>query len=202
MSGVYASLPPKCITGSRDVYPLSGAIDPAFVLHPRQLYRSSLPFRSVHAMVARYIVPTLQPNVEDLLAAAAGADLIIAPSEQFATSIVSDLTGIPWATVNLSPVSIPSRYVKPHPWPAPLPAMLQHVANRVQWGTAAAALRFMADGPVNAVRAPYGLPPKPNQLTTGNLSNSFAAIAASPAFLPAQPDWPPHLRVTGFCFWD
>jgi UDP:flavonoid glycosyltransferase YjiC (YdhE family) len=46
------------------------------------------------------------------------------------------------------------------------------------------------------------LPPRRNQLTTGNLSSALAAIAVSPAFVSMQPDWPSHLGVTGFCFWD
>ena len=195
-------LPTLVDAGLSTVYHLSGSVDPAFAFSERQLYRSSLPFRSVRAIIARYIVPTLSAKVEDLRVASAGVDLIVAPSEQFAASIVSELTDIPWATVNLSPVSIPSVHVKPHPWPAPLPAPLQHLANGMQWGVATTALRFMADRPINAIRAHYGLQPRHNQLTTGNLSPNLAAIAVSPAFVPVQPDWPSHLRVTGFCFWD
>ncbi|HEX6506903.1 MAG TPA: nucleotide disphospho-sugar-binding domain-containing protein, partial [Chloroflexota bacterium] len=63
-------------------------------------------------------------------------------------------------------------------------------------------LRSIADEPINAVRALYGLPPGRNQLTTGGLSSWLTAIAASPAFVPPQPDWPPHVRLTGFLFWD
>ena len=181
---------------------MSGAIDPTFAFSQWQLYESSFPFRSVRAIIARYIVPTLASKVEDLRVASEGVDLIVAPSEQFAASIVSELTGIPWATVNLSPVSIPSVHIKPHPWPPPLPAPLQRLANGMQWRVATMALRCMADRPINTIRARYGLPPWRNQLTTGNLSPRLAAIAVSPAFVPVQPDWPPYLGVTGFCFWD
>jgi UDP:flavonoid glycosyltransferase YjiC (YdhE family) len=184
------------------VHRLPSSVEPSVAFSDRDLYRSSLPFRSVRALMAEYVVPTLLEKVEALKVASAGADLIVAPSEQFAASIVSELTGIPWASVNLSPVSIPSVHVKPHPWPASLPAPLQRLANRAQWGVASMALRFMADGPINAIRAQYGLPRRRNLLTAGNLSPSLAAIAVSPAFMPVQPDWPPHLRVSGFCFWD
>lgn len=188
--------------GFSTVHRLSGSVDTTFAFSERRLYSSSIPFRSVRAVIARYIVPTLREKVEELRVASAEADVIVAPSEQFAASIVSELTGVPWTTVNLSPVSIPSVHVKPHPWPAPLPTGLQHIANRLQWGLGTTALRFMADRPINSIRAEYGLPPQCNQLTTGNLSSGLAAIAVSPAFVPVQPDWPPHLGVTGFCYWD
>src|SRR5437868_2850832 len=92
--------------GLATVHHLSGSIDPTFAFSERELYRSSLPFRSVRAMIARYIVPTLREKVEDLRVASEGVDLIVAPPAQFAASIVSELTGVPWAAVNLSPVSI------------------------------------------------------------------------------------------------
>jgi rhamnosyltransferase subunit B len=189
-------------TGFDKVHRLSGGIDPTSVASERQLYGSSLPFRSVQAMISRYIVPTLMERVEDLRIAAVGLDLIIAPPEQFAASIVSELTGIPWVSVRLSPVSVPSAHVNPHPWPVRLPDPLQQVVNVLQWRVGTAALRLMADRPINAIRARYGLPPRRNQLTTGNLSHDLAAIAVSPAFVPVQPDWPAQLGVTGFCFWD
>jgi UDP:flavonoid glycosyltransferase YjiC (YdhE family) len=153
-------------------------------------------------MISRYLIPTLRDKVDDLLAASRGVDLIVAPPEQFAASIVSELWQVPWVSVRLSPVSIPSAHVKPHPWPPSLPSPVQRVANRAQWRVASAVLRFLADGPINRVRTSYGLAPRRDLLTIGNLSPTYAAIAVSPVFMPAQPDWPPHLDVTGFCFWD
>lgn len=188
--------------GFSTIYDLSGTIDPTFAFSERRLYRSSLPFRSVHTMITRYLVPTLQEKVESLRLASLEVDLIVAPPEQFAASIVSELTGVPWASVNLSPVSIPSVHVKPHPWPAPLPELFQQLSNRLQWSVARKALRLLADGPINAIRAQYGLPPRRNLLMGGNISPYLAAVAVSPAFMPLQPDWPPGLEVTGFCFWD
>jgi len=188
--------------GFDSMHHLSEGIDPTSLVSQRQLYGSSLPFRSVWAMVSRYIVPALTEQVEHLRTAAAGMDLIIAPPEEFAASIVSELTGIPWVSVRLSPVSVPSAHVSPYPWPVRLPDPLQQVANVLQWKAGTAALRLMADRPINAIRARYGLPPRRNLLTTGNLSPYLATIAVSPAFMPVQPDWPSHLGVTGFCFWD
>jgi UDP:flavonoid glycosyltransferase YjiC (YdhE family) len=86
--------------------------------------------------------------------------------------------------------------------PIPLPSPLQRFANRAEWMIGNMVLRSIADEPINAVRALYGLPPRRNQLTTGSLSTQLTAIASSPAFVPLQPDWPPNLRLTGFLFWD
>jgi hypothetical protein len=179
----------------------AGLRDPDQVLSKRS-YRSSFPFRSVKAMVTGYLVPTLERKIQDLVTVGAYVDLIVAPSAHFAASIASELLGIPWVSVNLSPVSVPSAHVKPHPWPPPLPDRLQRIANRLQWGLAKRALRSIADEPINAIRALHGLPPRRNLLTVGNLSTDLAAVAVSPALVPDQVDWPPGLHTTGFCFWD
>ncbi|HCG03567.1 MAG TPA: hypothetical protein DEV93_23900, partial [Chloroflexi bacterium] len=188
--------------GLTSVHSLSGEIDPAFAVSEWLLCGSSLPLRSARALVSGYLIPRLQQKVEDLLISAAGADFIVAPAAHLAASVVSELTGIPWVSVTLSPVSIPSVHVKPHPWPASMPALLQKPANKMQWAAATMVLRNLADGPINEIRSRYGLPRRRDLLTTGNLSPDLAVIAASPAFVPPQPDWPTALAVTGFCFWD
>jgi UDP:flavonoid glycosyltransferase YjiC (YdhE family) len=188
--------------GFRSIHHLAGNAHDLLESYAPQMYRRSLPFASTRIIMNKYVVPTLQAKIEGLMAACDGVDLIVAPPQQFAASAVGELTGIPLAHVNLSPVSFPSEHVSPHPAPIPLPDSLQRLTNRAEWAAGTMVLRSIADEPINAVRAMYGLPPGRNQLTTGSLSSRFTATAASPAFVPPQPDWPPYVRLTGFLFWD
>jgi UDP:flavonoid glycosyltransferase YjiC (YdhE family) len=188
--------------GFTTAHHLSGNVNTLLQHYTPDIYRSGLPFTSTDIIIGKYVVPTLPAKIEELRAACAGVDLMVAPSQHFAASAVSELTGIPLATVNLSPVSFPSAHLVPHPLPVPLPGPLRRLANRAQWGVGEMVLRSIADKSINSIRAGYGLPPRRDQLTTGNLSSRFTAIAVSPAFVPPQPDWPPQVRITGFCFWD
>lgn len=184
------------------IHHLPGSVDAALGPYSRELYEGSSPLASLKVILRRYVLPTLPAKVEELREICTGVDLIVAPSQHFAAAIVSELTGVPWATLVLSPASLPSSFLPAQELPLALPAPLRPAVNRVQWALGLAMLRSVADGPVNAVRAEYGLPPRRNLMNTGNLSPLLAAVPVSPAFVPRQPDWPPQAQVTGFCFWD
>jgi UDP:flavonoid glycosyltransferase YjiC (YdhE family) len=83
-----------------------------------------------------------------------------------------------------------------------LPASLQVAANRVQWRIGSIILRQIADRPINRVRAQYHLNPVRESLWLGAASRQLVCVACSPALQPVPPDWPPFVRMTGFCFWD
>ena len=181
-------------------YHLTGDIETALALSSRRIFGRLTPFASVRTIVDRYILPTLRPKVVELLDACVGADLLVAAAGQLSASFIADLTGIPWVTVALTPGAIPSAYLEPQP--LPLPTVAQPLVNRIAWATGAFVLQRIADTPVNHVRDEYGLPHRHNLLLAGNLSRMLTAVAASPAFQPRPPDWPPFVRMTGFCFWD
>lgn len=181
---------------------LTGNSATALAPYSKELYTKASPVSSVKIIINQYVVPTLEAKLAELRAICAGADLIVAPTQQYAAAAVSELTGIPWATVALIPASLPSAYVEPTPLPFKLPAPAQRLLNRALWELGMATLRPIVDKPINAIRAKYGLPPRRNLLNNGNLSSWLTAIATSPAFTPPQPDWPSQVKVTGFCFWD
>jgi UDP:flavonoid glycosyltransferase YjiC (YdhE family) len=83
-----------------------------------------------------------------------------------------------------------------------LPAGLQLAANRLQWRIGSIFLRQIADRPINRLRAQYHLNPLRESLWLGAASRQLVCVACSPAFQPVPPDWPPFVRMTGFCFWD
>ena len=181
---------------------LPGNGEEALEPYTAQLFSSSLPARSVRLIVRHWLVPTLAAKIQALREACAGADLLVSAAINLAASAVADLTGIRWASVSLTPGSLPSGGVSPQPLPFALPDSVQHLVNRSQWFVGNAILAQIVDKPVNRVRAEFGLPPRHNLMTTGNLSGDLTAVAVSPAFAPPQLDWPSNIHVTGFCFWD
>lgn len=156
---------------------------------------------SLKAAVQQAILPTLSQKVMDLQAACAGADLLVAASLQLPASLVADMSGIPWASVAVAPLALPSAQFSPSPLPF-APPLLRPLMNQIAWRVGAQLLRPIADPAVNALRAERGLGPRRDLLLTGNLSPDLIAVAVSPAFLPRPPDWPTHAVTTGFCFWD
>jgi rhamnosyltransferase subunit B len=167
------------------------------------LLRDTNPFRSVHALVRNYIVPTARPRIEDLRAACAGADLLVASPFQVAASFAHDLTGIPLVTLTLTPVTIPSTQVNPAPQQLGLPKALDPLINRITWGVGLALMGAFFDPPVNRIRAEYGLPPLRHWMYTGKEHWSpRTALAVSRAFFTPPPDLPESVSVTGFLYWD
>lgn len=181
---------------------LPGNAEEALAPYMAQLFNSSMPTRSVRLLVQKWLVPTLAPKIEALREACKGADVLVSAAVNLAASAVADLTHIAWVSVSLTPGSLPSVGIPAQPLPFDLPESLQHLVNRSQWLVGNLVLSQIVDRPVNHVRAEFGLPPRHNLMTTGNLSQTLTAVAVSPAFVPPQPDWPPYVRVTGFCFWD
>ena len=181
---------------------LSGDAEAQLAPYSRQLFGASTPFPSLRVIVREYIVPNLGLRIGELRAACEGADLLISSSLQVAASAVAELTGIRWVTTPLSPGTVPSAHLEPYPLPDRVPHSVRETVNTYSWSVGNALIRRVADGPVNEVRARYGLPPKRDVLTSGSLSPLLNAVACSPAYVPPQPDWPEHSRSTGFLFWD
>lgn len=182
-------------------FPVHRLADDAPITRPEGIYGSDSSVASLRTAVQQGILPTLRQKVEDLRAACADVDLLVAASLQLPASLAADLTGLPWASVAVAPLAIPSAAFPPSPLPFNW-GVIQPLMNRMAWGVGKQLLRPIADPAINALRAEYGLPPRHDLLLTGNLSPDLVAVAVSPAFLPRPIDWPPHARMTGFCFAD
>ncbi len=184
------------------VAPLTGDAEPTLMHRAESLVSRATPLASLRILMNEVILPALRPKIEELRAASAEADVLVSSAQQLAVSFVADLTHIPWASIALSPVLVPSPHLEPQPTPVPIPHALQPLANRVSWAMGMAAVRQLWDVPVNKVRAEYGLPPLRDVAQTGNLSRQLTTMAVSPAYTPRPPDWPAWVHQTGFCFWD
>jgi len=192
---------PRLIEHDFPVTRLTG--DPELMLAPygREMFGSANPIPSLTVLYKHFLIPTLQPRVEELRAACADADLLVSSAQQMAPPLLAELTGLPWVSVPLTPAVVSSAEIQI----LTLPRILQparSLINRYTLPVAAPLIRRYVDDPVNAVRARYGLPPRRNLFTKGGLSQRLTAVATSPAFLAPPSDWPAWVRTTGFCFWD
>lgn len=147
-------------------------------------------------------VAHLYARTEALRTACADADLLVASAGQIVASTAADLTSIPWMSVVLTPLVIPTGAFSPIPLPLTLPWPFHSVSHRLSWAIGATVLRVLVDRPLTIMRTRYRLPPRRNLLLTGNLSRCLTAVAMSPALLPRPRDWPSWVAMTGFCLWD
>jgi UDP:flavonoid glycosyltransferase YjiC (YdhE family) len=172
--------------------------------HVDGLVGRSTPLRSLRLLIERYLLPTLRPRIQDLLAACEGADLLVAATTQVAASFVAELARLPLVTVTLTPITVPSAEIEPQPLAVALPAPLRRAANRASWAFGEWYVARLFDPPINRLRAEYGLRPYSNWMYTeaANSPARLVAVAVSPAFFPPPADWPPRVRETGFLYWD
>ncbi len=193
---------PSVAAAGLAVHPLPGDNEAVLWPYRRVLFGDISPVAFTRILLEHSILPTLHETVDALRAACDGADLLVSTMQQAAAGIVADVTGLPWVSLALSPLAIPSASVAPYPLPAALPPPARSVVNRAIWAAARRTGRRLGDEALNRVRAQYGLPPRRDALLLGNRSPLLAAVAVSPAFFHPPADWSPQVRTTGFLFWD
>jgi rhamnosyltransferase subunit B len=154
-----------------------------------------------------FLFPSLRHTYEDLLHAAtepARADLLLLGELNYAGPVVAEVTGIPWASYVLAPLSFFSAFDPPVLPPYPrlaradraVPGM-GHVIKRLARLTS----RHWAE-PVYELRRDLGLPRGANPLFDAKHSPYLVLALFSSVLGKEQKDWPPHARITGFCFYD
>lgn len=154
-----------------------------------------------------FLFPSLRHTYDDLLDAATRperADLMLLGELNYAAPIVAEVTGIPWASYVLAPFSFFSAYDPPVLPPYPMLAKLDsalpgmgHTIRRVA--------RFVTrewPRPVYALRRELGLPPGPNPIFDAKHSPWLALALFSRVLGQEQKDWPPHVLIAGFCYYD
>ncbi|HVJ08507.1 MAG TPA: glycosyltransferase [Acidisarcina sp.] len=154
-----------------------------------------------------FLFPVLRQSYDDLLSAVradGGADLLLAGELAYAAPIVAEVTGTPWASYVLAPLSFFSAYDPPVLPPYPtlarlepfLPGMGHIVAHFARWVT-----RNWAE-PVYALRAELGLERGPNPIFDAKHSPRLVLALFSSVLGSTQPDWPASTKITGFVFYD
>ena len=155
----------------------------------------------------KFLFPVLRQTYDDLLRAAtepARADLLLLGELNYAGPLVAEVTGIPWTSYVLAPLSFFSAFDPPVLPPYPklaradkaVPGM-GRVIKRVA--------RFVSrkwPQPIYELRRELGLPPGTNPLFDAKHSPYLVLALFSRVLGIEQKDWPANTLITGFCFYD
>src|SRR5665811_2194605 len=150
-------------------------------------------------------VPELfRPKIVSLGLEFAPVDLMLAGELVYQAPLVAEVTGIPWASHVLAPLSFFSRYDAPVLPPYPmlarlqpaLPGMGRVIARFARWVT-----RSWPE-PIYQLRAELGLGRGPDPIFEAKHSPYLVLAMFSPLLGEPQPDWPAATKVTGFVFYD
>jgi rhamnosyltransferase subunit B len=160
------------------------------------------PMRGSEYIIREMLMPPLRESLEDVSAAAEGADLLISHSVTFATPLVAEIRKLPWLSVVLQPSVMFSELDPPR---LPQLRMLKGrgpVFKRLFFSV----MRFLSRRwfrPYDRLRQQLGLPPaKMHPLFKGQFSPGGTIALFSKLFGQPQPDWPPRTTVVGFPFYD
>ena len=155
-----------------------------------------------------WILPALKESYDDILSASEGADLLVShPLAAYATRLVAEKTGIPWASTAPVPMAFFSVY-DPGMLSAAPAFFLEYLRflgptfwTAIRW-LGKRATRFLAK-PWYRLRAQIGLPPtnEGNPLIDSH-SPSLVLALFSKALADKQPDWPAQTVITGFPLYD
>jgi rhamnosyltransferase subunit B len=153
-----------------------------------------------------FLFPVLRQTYDDLLAAATEpvrADLLLVGELNYAGPLVAEVTGIPWASYVLAPLSFFSAFDPPVLPPYPKLARADKLAGfgRVIKRVARFTTRKWPE-PIYALRRELGLPRGANPLFDAKHSPDLVLALFSRVLGEEQKDWPPHTLITGFCFYD
>jgi rhamnosyltransferase subunit B len=150
------------------------------------------------------LFPAIGEMYDDISAAADRADLLVSHPITFATPIVAERRGIPWASAVLAPTSMFSVHDYPAIPPAPWLKALQPLGRwpgRFIIGIARRETSKWAQA-VYQLRERLGLPRGGNPIFEGQHSPRLVLALYSRLLGDPQPDWPPNVEVTGHIFHD
>ena len=154
-----------------------------------------------------FLFPSLHETYADLLDAATNperADLMLLGELNYAGPLVAEITGIPWASYVLAPLSFFSAFDPPVLPPYPrlaradraVPGMGRAIRRLARFAT-----RSWPE-PIYELRRELGLERGANPLFDAKHSPYLVLALFSRVLGLQQKDWPPHTRITGFCYYD
>jgi UDP:flavonoid glycosyltransferase YjiC (YdhE family) len=154
-----------------------------------------------------FLFPALRQTYDDLLDAATKperADLLLLGELNYAGPLVAEVTGIPWASYVLAPLSFFSAFDPPVLPPYPRLARADKAIpgfGRIIKRLARFTSRKWPE-PIYELRRELGLPRGANPLFDAKHSPNLVLALFSRVLGVEQKDWPEHTRITGFCYYD
>jgi rhamnosyltransferase subunit B len=154
-----------------------------------------------------FLFPALRQSFDDLVDAATRpvrADLLMVGELNYAGPIVAEVTGIPWASYVLAPLSFFSAFDPPVLPPYPRLAKADKAVpgfGRVIRRLARFVTRKWSQ-PVYDLRRELGLERGKNPIFDAKHSPHLVLALFSRVLGTEQKDWPEHTKITGFCFYD
>jgi UDP:flavonoid glycosyltransferase YjiC (YdhE family) len=139
----------------------------------------------------------IHDSYKELIAALAGADLLISHQVAFAAPLAVAITETPWVSVMLSPFMFGSAYQDAFSLHAMSPTVLQ--LSFVQLNALHKASQIYTQQ-VNTFRRELGLAPGRDVLLSDHLSPHLVLALFSSTFAKSRSEWPRQTCVTGFPF--
>jgi rhamnosyltransferase subunit B len=195
---------PKIIPLGIEFHPVRPDLDPNNTLLAEMVYDVR---KGTERGLREFLFPVLRNTYDDLTAAAtvpARADLLLLGELNYAGPLVAEITGIPWASYILAPLSFFSAYDPPV---LPMYPRLARADTAVPgMGHAIRRLaRFVSrkwPQPVYDLRHELGLERGANPLFDAKYSPNLVLALFSRVLGQEQPDWPANTKITGFCYYD
>jgi UDP:flavonoid glycosyltransferase YjiC (YdhE family) len=195
---------PKILPLGLEFHPVRPDLDPKNTLLAEMVYDVR---KGTERGLREFLFPVLRQTYDDLTDAATQpkrADLMLLGELNYAGPIVAEITGIPWASYVLAPLSFFSAYDPPV---LPMYPRLARADTAVPgMGHAIRRLARLVSRkwpqPVYELRRELGLPKGRNPLFDAKHSPDLVLALFSRVLGQEQPDWPPHTKITGFCFYD
>ncbi len=195
---------PRILPLGLEFHPIRPDIDPDNTALAAMIYDVK---KGTERGLREFLFPALRQTYDDLLDAATHpvrADLLLLGELNYAGPLVAEITGIPWASYLLAPLSFFSAYDPPV---LPMYPSLAR-ADRAIPGMGRAINRLARlvsrkwPQPIYDLRRELGLPRGSNPLFDAKHSPHLVLALFSRVLGKEQPDWPKNTRITGFCFYD
>ena len=155
-------------------------------------------------LIKELLMPHVRDSYEDLSAAVRRADLLLTHVATFAGPIVAQVSGIPWISSVLAPLSFFSADDPIVPPIASGITRLLRLHPAIARKFNGVMKRMTASWVENAykLRDELGLPRGEHPIFEGQHSPTRVLAMFSSAFGEPQPDWPSQTLITGFPFYD
>jgi len=155
--------------------------------------------RGTEFLFRQVLMPAVSDAAADLRPAIAQADFVVSHPATFAVPVLAEALGRKWASMVLAPMSFFSVHDVPVLPPAPWLRRIAERSSIVSRGLVALARRTTRSWtrPVAMLRADNGLPPGGDPVYEGQHSPHLVLALFSRVLADPQPDWPPHVVVTG-----